>query len=126
MRIEIQLKRVYEPPSEEDGYRILVDRLWPRGVAKAAARIDLWAKELTPSNELRQWFHAEQGREAEFAARYRAELDQRGPQIEAILASLPTTRITLVTATQDFVKGHAAVLASFLRTSVEAASPRHS
>lgn len=116
MRTEIQLKRVFDPPGKDDGYRILVDRLWPRGVSKAVAQIDLWAKELTPSTKLRQWFHAESGRRAEFADRYLAELSLQREKIKAILASVPTSQIVLVTATPDLVHGHAAILLGFLRT----------
>ena len=116
MGTEIQLKRIYEKHDPEDGYRILVDRLWPRGVAKAAARIDLWAKNLTPSNELRKWFHDEPDREDEFTIRYLAELERRRPEIQATLGSLADIRITLVTSTQDLLRGHAAVLAGLLRT----------
>ena len=70
----IMVKRIYEPASPDDGYRVLVDRLWPRGVLKAAAAIDAWRKEVTPSTELRQWLHADPSRWAEFRTRYVQEL----------------------------------------------------
>ncbi len=66
--MKIQLKRVYEDPSEEDGTRILVDRLWPRGLTKEKARVDLWLKEIAPSNELRKWFAHDPGKWSEFKA----------------------------------------------------------
>lgn len=69
-----QLKRVYEPPSRDDGMRVLVDRLWPRGLSKEAAKIDLWAKDLSPSTELRKWFDHDPGRWNEFQTRYEAEI----------------------------------------------------
>jgi ribokinase len=71
---KLQIKRIYDDPSEEDGYRVLVDRLWPRGVSKADAAIDEWAKEVAPSTELRKWFGHKEERFEEFAAKYEAEL----------------------------------------------------
>ena len=70
----MKIKRVYEPIEETDGYRVLVDRLWPRGISKAKAQIDLWLKSVAPSNELRKWFGHEAERFAEFSERYRTEL----------------------------------------------------
>jgi uncharacterized protein YeaO (DUF488 family) len=70
----IKTKRIYEPAAATDGYRVLVDRLWPRGLTKEAAGIDRWMKEVAPSNELRNWFHANMDQWAEFSARYKAEL----------------------------------------------------
>jgi uncharacterized protein YeaO (DUF488 family) len=69
-------KRVYEPAAKDDGYRVLVDRLWPRGLTKARARVDVWLKEVAPSNELRGWFGHEPEKWAEFQKKYRAELKQ--------------------------------------------------
>lgn len=71
----IRVKRIYDEPAAEDGFRVLVDRLWPRGVSKERAHIDLWLKEVAPSAELRRWFHHEAPLFDEFTARYRAELD---------------------------------------------------
>jgi uncharacterized protein YeaO (DUF488 family) len=70
----VRIKRVYDPPSPGDGRRVLVDRLWPRGLKREAARIDLWLKEVAPSDELRRWFNHDPGRWSEFQKRYRAEL----------------------------------------------------
>lgn len=114
MSVEIRVKRIYDPVEEGDGCRILVDRLWPRGVSKSEARIDVWPKEFTPSSELRQWFHADPERHAEFVLRYQVELEARRSGIEATLAIIPPGRITLVTATRDVERGHTAVLAGFL------------
>jgi len=77
----IALKRVYESPSDSDGLRILVDRLWPRGLSKEAAGVDLWLRALAPSNELRKWFHAHPGRWKDFRRRYLTEL--RAPETQA-------------------------------------------
>jgi uncharacterized protein YeaO (DUF488 family) len=79
------VKRVYEDPSLDDGYRVLVDRLWPRGVSKERAQLDEWLKEVAPSTELRQWFNHEAPRFEEFAARYDAELEQN-PAVERLRA----------------------------------------
>ena len=115
MPIELRLKRVYDEPADDEGDRLLVDRLWPRGVSKEVARIDLWAKDFTPSNELRKWFHADPSRIDEFTIRYLQELDQRKTLIEQILYSLQQSTITLVTATNDLENGHAAILKTFLQ-----------
>ena len=115
MPVELRLKRVYDEPADDDGDRLLVDRLWPRGISKEVARIDLWAKDFTPSNELRKWFHADPTRIDEFTVRYLEELEQRITAIQQILFSLPHTTITLVTATTDLENGHAAILKRFLQ-----------
>jgi uncharacterized protein YeaO (DUF488 family) len=117
--IELRLKRVYDKPADDDGDRLLVDRLWPRGVSKQVARIDLWAKDLTPSNDLRKWFHADPSRLDEFAIRYLQELETRKTVIEQILFSLQQSTITLVTATADLENGHAAILKRFLQTLIQ-------
>ena len=115
MPIELRLKRVYDDVAVDDGDRLLVDRLWPRGISKEVARIDLWAKDFTPSNDLRKWFHADPNRIDEFAIRYLQELELRKTAIEQILFSLQQSTITLVTATTDLENGHAAILKRFLK-----------
>jgi uncharacterized protein YeaO (DUF488 family) len=114
MEPEIRVKRIYDEPSADDGIRILVDRIWPRGVSKEKARIDLWPKELTPSNDLRKWFHADPKRHSEFVVRYTAELDKRGQEVTELIESIEQPVITLVTATKDIEKGHVAVLIAFI------------
>lgn len=118
MQRKLRVKRVYEEPSAEDGLRILVDRLWPRGVSKEAARIDLWAKELTPSNELRKWFHNDSSRYDEFVAKYTDELKERRDEINTLLTSLDEPVLTLVTSTKELSGGHVAVLSRFLETHI--------
>lgn len=106
----MNVKRVYEEPSASDGYRVLVDRLWPRGLSKERAEVDLWLKEIAPSTELRQWFHQDQSRYDEFAKRYRAELDGN-PAIErlrGIVAEHPT--VTLLYGIKDAEHNHAAIV----------------
>lgn len=109
-----QVKRAYEAPAPDDGYRVLVDRLWPRGVTKDAAGIDEWAKDITPSTELRRWFHEDPpGRRAEFADRYRAELAGRAAREALVrLRGLARTKppVTLVTAVKEPGNSHIPVL----------------
>ena len=97
-----QIKRVYEPPAASDGLRVLVDRLWPRGVSKANGRIDLWAKELAPSDALRREFHAKPERWAAFVKAYAKELE--APEAQAAAADLRSQKkntITLLYAAKD-------------------------
>jgi uncharacterized protein YeaO (DUF488 family) len=108
----VRIKRAYEPASAEDGYRILVDRLWPRGVSKEAARVDLWAKELAPSPGLRVWFGHDPRRFRDFAERYRLELS-RSPARELFVEVLHRAAhgtVTLVYGAHDEVHNNAAVL----------------
>lgn len=108
----IRIKRIYEPPSPEDGHRVLVDRLWPRGVGKDAALIDEWLKVIAPSTELRRWFDHDPGRWAEFAARYRTELE--APDAAAQIARLRDlarrATVTLVFAARDEQRCNAVVI----------------
>ncbi|HEY6487395.1 MAG TPA: DUF488 family protein [Candidatus Cybelea sp.] len=111
--IEIKLKRAYDEPAAGDGFRILVDRLWPRGVSKERLRLDAWAKNLAPSTELRKWFAHDPARWAEFAKRYRAELAQAkaGDAVDALLASAKRAKtITLLFGAKDREHNEAVVL----------------
>jgi uncharacterized protein YeaO (DUF488 family) len=109
----VRAARVYEPPGPDDGTRVLVDRLWPRGVAKATAVFDEWLPDVAPTTELRRWYSHDPARFDEFAARYRTELER--PEPAAALASLRALRrrgpVTLLTATKLLDHSHAAVLA---------------
>ncbi len=109
----IRAARVYDPPNPDDGTRVLVDRLWPRGLSKAAAAFDEWLPAAAPTTELRRWYSHDPSRFDEFAARYRRELEQSEPA--AALVSLRALRrqgpLTLLTATKDLDHSHAAVLA---------------
>jgi uncharacterized protein YeaO (DUF488 family) len=112
----VQIRRVYDDPTPKDGHRVLVDRLWPRGVAKAALALDEWAKEIAPSTELRKWYGHEPERFEEFAERYRAELDrpewQRHVQhLHEIAGAGP---LTLLTATKQLELSAAEVLRAYL------------
>jgi uncharacterized protein YeaO (DUF488 family) len=114
----IGMRRVYDDPSPEDGRRVLVDRIWPRGLAKARAGIDEWAKDVAPSTELRRWYGHEPARFEEFRRRYQAELAE--PQRQAAVRHLRELAgsgpLTLVTATRDLDHSQAAVLAEHLHT----------
>ncbi|WP_109698214.1 DUF488 domain-containing protein [Chitinophaga deserti] len=110
----IRTKRIYEPPAPEDGFRILVDRLWPRGIKKETARIDLWAKEVAPSTELRQWFHHDAGHWEEFEKRYRAEL-KASAAVDALLAEIRKHKVvTLLYGARDEQHNQAVVLKELL------------
>ncbi|MFB7785487.1 DUF488 domain-containing protein [Streptomyces vinaceus] len=112
----IRVRRVYDPPEPgADGVRVLVDRLWPRGLAKAAAAVDEWPKAVTPSGELRKWFHAGGSRE-EFRQRYEAELAEpaAAAELERLRDLAGAGPLTLLTAVKDPASSHAAVLAELL------------
>ncbi|MEV0909770.1 DUF488 domain-containing protein [Streptomyces hokutonensis] len=112
----VRVRRVYDSPEPEDGVRVLVDRLWPRGLSKDAARVDEWPKALTPSTELRRWYHAGEGSYDEFAGRYEAELAE--PEAAQLLHTLRNLvrmgPVTLLTAVKSPQESHAAVLARLL------------
>ncbi len=114
--LHIALKRVYDEPTEDDGKRVLVDRLWPRGLSKERARVDLWLKEVAPSSELRKWFGHEPEKFAEFRRRYEAELEAEVAQTK--LAELrdmaKREHITLVFAAHDTEHNNAVVLRDLL------------
>jgi uncharacterized protein YeaO (DUF488 family) len=108
----VAIKRVYEPPADTDGTRILVDRLWPRGLSKAKAALDGWDKDVAPSPALRKWFDHRPERFAEFAARYRAELKDN-PAVAELRAR--TGKVTLLYGARDPKINHAVVLAAVLK-----------
>jgi uncharacterized protein YeaO (DUF488 family) len=114
MALDVGIKRVYDPAQPSDGYRVLVDRVWPRGVARERARIDEWARELAPSDELRKWFNHDPERFGEFQRRYRAELRAHGDRIEELRAHASRGRVTLVYAARDENHNNAVVLADLL------------
>jgi uncharacterized protein YeaO (DUF488 family) len=111
----IQIKRAYDEPNPADGMRILVDRLWPRGVTKAGLKLDAWPRELSPSTELRQWYGHDPKRFAEFGRRYRAELAAHKAELADLRTTLKTHAATLITATRELEVSHAVVLREVLR-----------
>lgn len=115
----IRIRRIYEPVSPDDGTRVLVDRVWPRGVRKADAALDLWAKEVTPSTGLRKWFGHDPARFDDFALAYRNELDARPEAVAELVALARGGDLTLVYAARDPECNHARVLAEYLNRFVE-------
>ena len=115
---KVRMRRVYDDPSPEDGTRVLVDRIWPRGLAKAAARIDEWAKQVAPSTELRRWYGHDPTRFDEFRRRYQAELadPERQAALDHLRELARSSPLTLVTATRDIDHSQAAVLVELLRS----------
>jgi uncharacterized protein YeaO (DUF488 family) len=106
----VALKRAYDPPAPTDGMRVLVDRLWPRGVKKEAAAIDLWAKDLAPSTELRKWFGHDPERWVEFTRRYEAELAQHTERLDELRAHARRGRVTLIYAARDQEHNEAVII----------------
>lgn len=113
----LRIKRIYEEPSLEDGYRILVDKLWPRGISKERARLDYWAKDITPSSELRKYFFHDASKFVEFSRRYTLELESNEASVEFINLlkdKLIEGNITLIYASKDPYINHATVLKTWL------------
>lgn len=113
-KMTIKLKRVYEEPAKADGTRILVDRLWPRGLTKEKAHIDLWLKEVAPSDELRKWFGHDSARWPEFRTRYRAELKQNAEQMALLSQAIAKGPATIVYGAKDEEHNQAVVLQELL------------
>ena len=113
--MDVRLKRAYDQPDEEDGYRVLIDRLWPRGVSRERARLDEWVKDLAPSAELRRWFGHDPARFAEFRTRYEKELEGQEAKLEELRRRARQGTLTLVYAARDAEHNDAVVLADVLR-----------
>lgn len=112
---QIQIKRIYDAPQPNDGFRILVDRLWPRGVSKDAAHLDLWLKDITPSPGLRKWFCHDPALFTEFRTHYRAELSANINAVAQIINLAQQHDITLLYAAKDPKINHAVILAEYLQ-----------
>jgi uncharacterized protein YeaO (DUF488 family) len=110
----IGIKRVYEKASDGDGLRILIDRLWPRGLSKAALKLDAWPRVLAPSTSLRKWYGHDPPLFAEFRRRYRDELGEHNDELAALRAMIKGRRATLLTATRELGLSHAEVLREIL------------
>jgi uncharacterized protein YeaO (DUF488 family) len=115
MHMDVRLKRAYDPAAPTDGYRVLIDRLWPRGVSREQAKLDDWEKELSPSTELRQWFGHDPGRFEEFRRRYVEELRGQRPRLTALRRRARDGTLTLVYSAHDTEHNDAVVLAEILR-----------
>lgn len=110
----IKLKRAYDDPSPEDGFRVLVERLWPRGVSRDRLALDLWLKDVAPSTELRKWFAHDPAKWAEFQRRYRAELEQNPDPVDLLRSKSKEGPLTLVYAARDEEHNGALALREFL------------
>lgn len=111
----IELKRVYETPSSNDGYRILVDRIWPRGLSKAEAKLDDWLKSVAPSAPLRKWFHSNRSQWGEFRKRYLSELKEHRETLRPLADLARKRRVTLLYSSTDTERNNAVVLREYLR-----------
>ena len=116
---QIRIRRAYDPPDASDGTRVLVDRLWPRGLRKADAELACWLKEIAPSPGLRQWFGHDPERYAEFARHYRGELEGNQDQVARLESLVTQGPVTLLYAAHDQERNHARVLAEYLRDRME-------
>ena len=122
----VKLKRAYDPPAANDGTRILIDRVWPRGVNKANAAIDQWDKSIAPSTMLRNWFGHDPARWQEFRRRYANEIHKHREQVDELRARAQAGRITLVFAAHDQIHNHAIVLRDILLGRTDVRNPRSS
>lgn len=113
--MSLAIKRVYLEPVPADGFRILVDRLWPRGLSKDKAKVDLWLKDIAPSTELRQWFQHDPAKWTEFQKRYRQELKSKPDQLDTIKAKIHQGPVTLLYGAKDEAHNKAVVLLSILQ-----------
>jgi uncharacterized protein YeaO (DUF488 family) len=122
MEPEIRVRRVYDQAESQDGTRVLVDRIWPRGLRKDAAHLDEWAKDVAPSSELRTWYGHDPAKFGEFCRRYTEELAQGAPRaaLDRLAAQMAAGPVTLLTATRDVGHSQAAVLAQLLQRQASA------
>ena len=111
---DIRIKRAYDDAGSDDGLRILIDRLWPRGVTKSKLKLDAWVQHLSPSNALRKWYQHDPEKFAEFRRRYVAELKAQGEGLAELRASVKGRSVTLLTATKELELSHATVLRELL------------
>ena len=115
MALDVRSKRIYDSPDDGDGYRVLIDHIWPRGVSKEHARLDEWARDLAPSSELRKWFDHRPARFPEFRARYRDELASRRDHVDELRRKAADGRLTVLYAARDREHNNAMVLTELLR-----------
>ncbi len=118
----VSVRRIYEKPSIVDGKRILVDRLWPRGVKKSTANIDLWMKDIAPSDALRQWFNHSPEKWIEFKKRYRRELDS-SERLDQLVDIIKKNDVTILFAARDMKHNNAVALISFIRNKIKITAP---
>jgi len=116
IEVKIEVKRVYEPAEDDDGYRILVDRLWPRGLRKSQAGVDLWMKDIAPSDSLRKWFGHEPEKWEEFKRRYSEELDGKMEFIEEIRSRARNGKVTLLFSSREERNNNAHALKEYIES----------
>ena len=122
--MSITVKRVYEPPTKSDGYRVLIDRLWPRGLKKEDVPLDLWAKELAPSTALRQWFDHDPAKWEGFRQRYAGELDKHGEYWRPLAERAAKHSVTLLYGARDEEHNNAVVMKAYLENWLHSHGPR--
>jgi len=116
----MRVKRVYGEPEEADGRRILVDRLWARGLSKEKAKVDIWAKEISPSTELRRWYGHDPNKWAEFRSRYAAELDANPEEVEAIVREVQAGIVTFLYSSKEERMNNAVALKKYIESLIDA------
>jgi len=116
MPMSIRIKRAYDKPAADDGYRVLIDRLWPRGVSIADLKVDSWLKQIAPSDELRKWFGHDESKWDEFKRRYWAELKSHTEELQELVQRTEAGRVTLVYAARDTMHNNALALKEYLET----------
>lgn len=114
--MKISVKRVYEEAAEDDGVRILVDRLWPRGISKEKGKIDKWVKELSPSSELRKWYSHDHEKWSEFKDRYFRELKENSEQVEELLSEYRNSKVTFLFSSKELKLNNAFALKEYLES----------
>lgn len=115
MALGVRIKRIYDPPEQGDGYRVLIDHIWPRGVSRERAKLDEWARELAPSDELRKWFDHDPVRFEQFRSRYRRELDGQADKLEQLRTRASKGPLTIVYAARDQEHNNAVVVSELVR-----------
>ena len=123
MTLDVRIKRAYDPAEPGDGYRVLIDRLWPRGVSRERAHLDAWARDLAPSTGLREWFNHDPRRFREFRARYREELRGHQEQIDELRCHAASGPMTIIYSARDTQHNDAVVLAELVRGSCPGSPP---
>jgi uncharacterized protein YeaO (DUF488 family) len=119
----LKIKRIYDPPARDDGFRVLVDRLWPRGVRKDEAKIDLWLKDISPSEGLRKWYHANPEQWEGFRKKYLGELAGKGDEVRLLRGKMKEGSVTLLYAKRDTRFNNAAVLKDYLESGMKGKKP---
>ena len=114
MTIRIRIKRIYDPPSPQDGFRILVDRLWPRGLSKEKAKVDLWLREISPSNELRKWYSHDPAKWAEFKKKYLGEIKEKKEEFDLLRKKAREGTVTFLFSSKEDKLNNAVALKEFV------------